>query len=43
MEAAAMSAPTSVLIIAHNPLLREGIAALLNEQADLTAVTTLPE
>ena len=38
-----MSAPTSVLIIAHNPLLREGIAALLNEQADLTAVTTLPE
>jgi DNA-binding NarL/FixJ family response regulator len=34
---------TSLLIIAHNPLLRDGIAGLLNEQSDMTAMAVYPE
>jgi DNA-binding NarL/FixJ family response regulator len=34
---------SSLLIIAHNPLLRGGITDLLNEQPDLTAVGVCPE
>jgi DNA-binding NarL/FixJ family response regulator len=34
---------TSLLIIAHNPLLRDGLTALLNEQPDLTTVGVCPE
>ena len=33
----------SLLIIAHNPLLRDGIAGLLNEQSDMTAKAIGPE
>ena len=33
----------SLLIIAHNPLLRDGIAGLLNEQSDMTAKAIDPE
>ncbi len=38
-----MSSETSLLIIAPNPLLRDGIAGLLNEQADMTAKAINPE
>ncbi len=38
-----MSPETSLLIIAPNPLLRDGIAGLLNEQADMTAKAINPQ
>jgi len=38
-----MSGTSSLLIIAHNPILRDGIAELLNGQSDLTAIATIPE
>jgi DNA-binding NarL/FixJ family response regulator len=38
-----MSRETSLLIVAHNPLLRDGIASLLNEQPDLAAKAICPD
>jgi DNA-binding NarL/FixJ family response regulator len=43
MGVAAMRRAKSLLIIAHNPLLRDGIADLLNEQPDMTAKAIDPE
>lgn len=38
-----MIGKTSLLVIAQNPLLRGGIAGLLNEQPDMTAMAVSPE
>lgn len=42
-ERSGTSREISLLIIAHNPLLRDGIAGLLNEQSDITATAVDPE
>jgi DNA-binding NarL/FixJ family response regulator len=43
MGVARMTPEISLLIIAHNPLLRDGIAGLLNEQSDMSARAVGPE